>query len=107
MARKSTGSQRGAAFYGQLIERREREGLTWAQAARVGGTSPSTLYRWAQRLRGTDAPAFIELATALANQPMTAPAVEVVLAGGRILRVPQGPPPAGLLELVQLLEGTC
>lgn len=107
MAREATGSRRDAAFYRKLIERRGREGLTWAQAARVGGASLSTLYRWAQRLRGTDAPAFIELAPALANPSMTPPAIEVVLAGGRILRVPQGPPPAGLLELVQLLEGTC
>jgi hypothetical protein len=39
MARKATGSRRGAAFYGQLIERRAREGLTWVQAARAGGAS--------------------------------------------------------------------
>jgi len=86
-----------------LIERRAREGLTWAEAASAGGTSLSTLYRWAQRLRAADMPAFIELAAA-------APArtgVELVLASGRVLRVPEGSPPEGLLELVQLLERTC
>lgn len=103
MADRVAGVRRGAAFYKELVERRAREGLTWAEAARAGGTSLSTLHRWSQRLPGAPTPAFIELGPAAQTRAQ----VEIVLAGGRVLRVPHGPPPEGLVELVHLLERTC
>lgn len=107
MADRATRRRRGATFFSQLIERRAREGLTWAEAASVGGTSPSTLHRWAQKLRCLPAPEFLEL-SARDTRALAAPSgTEVVLANGRVLRVPAGSPPEGLIELVRLLEEAC
>lgn len=107
MADRAPRPRKSATFFRELIERRAREGLTWAEAASVGGTSPSTLHRWVQKLRSLPAPEFLELCPSATRAPASPGGIEVVLANGLVLRVPAGSPPEGLVDLVRLLAQTC
>jgi transposase-like protein len=96
--------------YAAAIARRGREGLTWRRAAAEAGIPLPTLTWWRRRLQEEEGAkregsSFVELASSAGDA--VAERIEVVLLSGRRLLVPHGPPPAGLVELVRLLERSC
>lgn len=102
--------RRGGDVYARLVKRRNREGLTWAEAARVGGVPLSTLTMWARRLhevpveaRRRRRAAFVEIATRGDAAPVDR--VEIVLRSGRRLLVPWRAD--ALADLVAVLERPC
>ena len=110
MAGKRRRQRRGREVYAAAIARREREGLTWRRAAAQAGIPLQTLMWWRHRLREERSAEreerfFVELAAR--GEEEAVDRVEVVLRSGHRLLVPPGRPPAGLLELVQILERSC
>jgi hypothetical protein len=89
----------------RLLERREREGLTYGQLAAASGIPKNTLAAWSSRFRREratgDAPGFVEL---VEEEPRSASAFEVVLSEDRRLRVAPGFDEAELVRLVAALE---
>jgi transposase len=76
-----------------------------AFCARHGLAAPS-FYAWRRELTRRDAaaPAFVAVRLAPDEEPAPARGVEVVLAGGRRLRVAPGFDPATLRQLLAVLE---
>lgn len=93
-----------------LVTRWQRSGLTVREFCRQQRLSEPSFYVWRRRLRprgrlsahGNAAPAFVKVTVAAA--PAAHPALEVLLAGGRVLRVPTGFDPVALRQLLRLLE---
>ena len=119
MAERSRTAGRGAeAKWARRVERLERSGLSIRTFAAREGLPAGSLSSWkwklAQRRRPTSgagardgAPLrFVELKTPAAApaKPTTAPAFEVVLGMGRMVRVPGGFDAADLVRLVGVLE---
>lgn len=92
------------------VEEQARSGLTVAAYCAGRGLSRWTLYEWRRRLRAERTRSFVPV-TVVARPGATAtPAVgssagvEVVLAGGRRLRLERGFDPATLSAAVETLE---
>jgi len=71
------------------------------------GIGPELLYRWAEAKRKTkkeNAPAFIQVQEA---GPRRAGAVEIMLAGGRVVVVREAVDAKLLRSVVEALESTC
>jgi hypothetical protein len=95
----------------QLLERWQRSGLSVRVFCRRHCLSEPTFYAWRRTLAQLPSPA------AAADEPLTfvpidvrhdtpppAPALELVLGDGRLLRIPQGFDPAALRHLLAALE---
>ena len=82
----------------------ERSGASLAAFARREGLSAERLYRWRARLTKTE-PTFIEIRPEAALS--TGGMLEVVLAGGRTVRVPSDFDEVALRRLIAVLEGAC
>lgn len=93
----------------ELVSRWQRSGLTVRAFCRQQRLSAPSFYLWRRVLRQRGllpapdhaAPAFVQVTAAA---PAGRPALELVLAGGRVLRVPPGFDPASLRQLLRLLE---
>jgi transposase-like protein len=93
-----------------LVRRWQCSGQSVRAFCRRQRLSAPSFYLWRRRLRQRgrlgppDAapPAFVKLTVAAA--PAARPALELVLAGGRVLRVPPGFDAASLRQLLRLLE---
>ncbi len=106
-------AREGREVWAKRIERWRDSGLTTKEFAAETGVNATTLAYWRWQLAGgtrrarAKAPApvrFVELAAA-APSAEAAPGFEVVLAGGRVVRVPPRFDGAELFRLVQVLEG--
>jgi transposase len=87
----------------QRLERWQRSGLSARAFCARERLRESAFYFWRRTLRDRDAhasPAFVPVTLTAAP----APPVEVVLAGGQVLRVPTGFDPATLRSLLAALE---
>jgi transposase-like protein len=86
----------------KAVAMRARERLTWREAAERAGVSPQTLMRWSRRMSEEATP---QRFLAVGSLPVHgAPPLEVVLAGGRRIRVPRDFDEAVLRRLVGVLE---
>jgi hypothetical protein len=102
----------GRAEWAKRVQRWADSGLTAKEYAAETGLNPNTLAHWRWRLgaeanrpqpKVPSAPVkFVELA---AEQAPTPAFFELVLAGGRIIRVPPSFDGAALVRLVRALEG--
>lgn len=101
-----TGSRRWTRREaGEVLAELERSGASLAAFARREGLSAERLYRWRARLTKTKA-TFVEIRPdAVVNRGGAA--LEVVLAGGRTLRVPSDFDEVALRRLIAVLEGAC
>ncbi len=93
-----------------LVSRWQRSGQSVRAFCRRQRLSEPSFYLWRRRLRQRELPhardhaaAFVQLTVAAA--PPARPAIELVLAGGRVLRVPPGFDPEQLRQLLRALEG--
>jgi hypothetical protein len=91
-----------------VIGRWRRSGRSVRAFCRAEGISEPKFYWWRRRLEQSEQPkpSFlpVHIVAHDADQPAT-PAIEVVLANGRSLRVPPGFDPHSLRALVEILEG--
>ena len=82
--------RRSVAEYRALLERKESEGLTYAELAEASGVPYSSLIRWLPRIkreRGLEGePAFVKLEA----EPTAGSSIEVLLASGHRLLVREG-----------------
>jgi transposase-like protein len=83
----------------------ERSGASLAAFARREGLSAERLYRWRARLTKTRA-TFVEIRPDVVVSA-TGGVLEVVLAGGRAVRVPSDFDEVALRRLIAVLEGAC
>ena len=98
-------------------------GATLSEVARRHGIHASLLFRWRRDLGSafeqppieagaTAVPSFVPVMLAAPTTPAAActagkaSAIEIVIAGGRIVRVGADVDPAGLLRIIAALEGT-
>ncbi len=107
-------AREGREVWAKRIERWRDSGLTAKEFAAETGVNAKTLAYWRWQLAGgarrarEKAPAtvrFVELATAATAPAEAAAGFEVVLVGGRVVRVPPRFDGAELSRLVQVLEG--
>ena len=95
----------------RLLERREREGLTYEELARRSGERAGTLSWWSHHLRQEGARrrsrAFVELVPARTRRESGAEGFEVVLLSGRRIRTGAEFNEGALARLVALLEAGC
>ena len=82
--------RRSVAEYRALLERKESEGLTYAELAEASGVPYSSLIRWLPRIKREreveGEPAFVELEA----EPGAESSLEVLLASGHRLLVREG-----------------
>ncbi len=106
-------AREGREVWAKRVERWRESGLTANEFAAETGVNAKTLAYWRWQLAGGTRRAranaavpvrFVELAAA-APPAETAAGFEVVLAGGRVVRVPPRFDGAELSRLVQVLEG--
>jgi DNA-binding XRE family transcriptional regulator len=92
----------------RLLERRRRRGLTWNQLAAETGISKNTLYWWERRLRDTRSSGkrsrFVEVTI---PESIAAPAVELVLRNGRVVRVVPGFDTDHVRRVIEVAEAGC
>lgn len=93
----------------RLLALREREGLTYAEAARRGGVSAGSLSWWSWRLRqggrrgrGRNAAKFVEVA--VVDEPTGDDSGLELVVGAHRVRVARGFDPATLQRLVRALS---
>src|SRR4051812_4773836 len=83
----------------------ERSGLSQADFAAREGLEVHRLYRWSRQLKeAAEAPAFVEIAAAVAGVVARDSRFEVVLRSGQVVRVPETYDPGALRQLVAALE---
>lgn len=87
-----------------LVEAVRAGRLSQAEAARELGVSSSTLRDWVRSEREAARFVAVEVRD---DAPRPAPAIEVVLAGGRVVRVPPGFDAEEAAGLVRALEAPC
>jgi hypothetical protein len=93
----------------RIIERQVSSGLSASAYCQRNGIAASSFFAWKRRLR-LAGPQFVEVKTAEADslplsgaQPRSEP-IEILLRGGRSVRVPSGFDPALLGQIVVALE---
>jgi hypothetical protein len=88
------------------IQRWETSDLTVADFCARHHLSQPNFYSWRRRLQQRDAavPAFVPVRIVPDQPPVSPPPIEVVLTGGRRLRVAAGFDPAMLRQLLALIE---
>jgi hypothetical protein len=94
----------------RLLERRDREGLTYAEVARIAGIRPSTVTTWAWRLRRegrrparrSGRQSFVEIVPRDCERDGAR--VEIELRSGRRVIVPAEVGPEQLTRIVRALE---
>ena len=96
----------------RLLEQRKREGLTYAQIAKIASIRASTMTTWAWRLRregrrrrwrnGGDRQSFVEIVTS--DGPEDGARIEIELRCGRRIVVPAGVGRDQLTRIVEVLE---
>lgn len=95
----------------RLLERREREGLTYTELARESGLSAGTLSWWSWRLRrgkrGHKGRNFVELVPPERADGGAGGEFEVVLRSGRRISLSREFDEAALVRLVKVLESAC
>ncbi len=93
--------------WAQRVSAWRSSGLSGGKFARKHGLKKSTLYRWGRREEGTvfaTKSAFTQVRVRPAPRPTPSSVIEVVLTGGRVLRL-VGPVDAGQLRAVlEVLE---
>jgi hypothetical protein len=108
MAQGKPRDQRKEQLWRQWLEQWRQSGLTvrafWARQR----LAEQRFYAWRLRLRQRPtAPVFVPVQVLAEAQPESASALEIVLAGGRRLRVRAGFGPVTLRQLLAVLEETC
>ena len=91
----------------ELVAEWKASGETAREFGAPHGIAPEMLYRWAEAKRKTkkqSAPAFVQVQ---AERRGRAGAVEVVLAGGRVVVVREAVDAELLRSVVEALESTC
>ena len=90
----------------RLLERRERQGLTYRELARQTGESPRTLAWWSSRLRRARSRSrgFVELVAKPASTAPRAGSFEIVLGSGRRVLAPAEFDEGALRRLLAILE---
>ena len=90
----------------RLLERRDREGLTYRELARRTGESPRTLAWWGSRLRRgrSRSRGFVELVARPASAAPRAGSFEIVLGSGRRVVAPVDFDEGALRRLLVVLE---
>jgi Transposase len=89
-----------------LVDRQRASGLSVAAFCRRNGVAASSFFAWKRKLGSTPAtPAFVEATVARTPRPLSPRRIEVLLRGGRRVRVGVGFDPTLLTEVVAALEG--
>ena len=90
----------------RLLERRDREGLSYRELARRTGESPRTLAWWSSRLRRGRGRSrgFVELVAKPGSTAPRAGSFEIVLGSGRRVVAPAGFEEGALRRLLAVLE---
>jgi transposase-like protein len=100
----NSSHRRDADQWRQIVSAQPGSGLSIAAYCRDRGISQPSFFVWRRRLRGVAAP-FVELtASPAAGVEGNAPAVEVLLRGGRRLLLRSGFDRDLLIQIVQALE---
>lgn len=94
----------------QLVAKWKASGETAHQFGARYGVTARTLYGWARNAKkaareAAGQPAFVEVQ--LRDAEVTGGMVEIVLAGGRVVRVRELVDPRVLRAVVEALEGSC
>lgn len=95
--------KRTAAERAELVARWRASGKTAREFGARHGVKSTALYAWSKVASRSAAPAFVEVQVA-AGALTEAPAVEVLLAGGRVVRVREVVDPRVLRSVVEALE---
>lgn len=95
----------------RLLERREREGLSYNELAEECGLSPKTLSWWSWRLRrdrrGRRNRSFVELVPSGHTDRRVGEEFDVLLRSGRRISLSRDFDEETLVRLVRVLEGAC
>jgi transposase len=86
------------------IHQWQHSGLSVRAFCARHGLAPPSFYAWRRTLQQRDTAAFIPVRLVPDESPAPAASLEVVLAGGRCVRVPPGFDPATLRQLLALLQ---
>lgn len=97
------------SYWRQAIERQARSGDSIAAFCEAEGVSTASFYTWRKRLRDvlSRQPALLPVTiapTLTGWNPAARSCVEIVLAGGILLRVPDGITPQTLHDVLAALE---
>jgi hypothetical protein len=88
----------------QRIEAQQSSGLRVTEFCRREGIHKAGFYAWRRRLSGTPQEGFVELKVEQSNRNAPSSAIEVRLANGRTVMVPEGFDPAHLAKVVAAVE---
>ncbi|HEV3260144.1 MAG TPA: hypothetical protein VG013_25025 [Gemmataceae bacterium] len=88
------------------IHQWQHSGLSIRAFCARHGLAPPSFYAWRRTLqqRAAATPPFVSVHVLPDELPAPSPSLEVVLAGGRCLRIPAGFDPATLRQLLAVLE---
>jgi hypothetical protein len=107
-------SERERERIARWLDRREREGLSWAQLSRFSGLAVWRLRYWQRKLRpdrirsrGRTARAFLPVAITESTAGIAAPTIELTTPGGYQLRFPAGLAGDDLRRILAALPPRC